>query len=172
MAAAMFQKIAGDEVDIHSAGVEPWSACHPMAIKLMKEQGLDIRNNRPRHVRDFIDKHFDAVITMGDQARNETPDFSSCTRRIYWDIGDPADADDTSESESVFRDTLNAIAELLPGLKEKIQISVRGCELAWKPGLCTSIWCITLQESIVSCDIPEGQVRRCKVFSSASGRGG
>ena len=116
MAEAMFRAAYGDEFEVLSAGVEPWGNLHPIAVKLMNEDGLDMSGHYPKHVNDFLDKNLDFVITIGDRAENETGDFAAGVRCIHWPIDDPADADDTPDSEKVFRCTKKAISDKFPAL--------------------------------------------------------
>ena len=121
MAQAMFEKLAGGLVEVMSAGVEPWPKCHPMALKLMAQQGLDMSDHFPKHVNKFIEADLDIVVTIGDRAENESPEFKCKPMRIFWDIPDPADADNTDKSEDVFRWTCQEIADSLPQLLQKIK---------------------------------------------------
>lgn len=116
IAAALFHRAAPDGVAVTSAGVDPWEHVHPMAARILAERDIDISRRRPRHVRDVAREAFDIVVTIGDRARDETPDMPGLPLRIHWDIGDPADADGTPDSEAVFRRTLDAIEERLPEL--------------------------------------------------------
>ena len=118
MAEALFKALMKSPVGIFSGGVEPWPDLHPMARKLMAEQGLDLAGHHPKSVRQFVDQEMDVVVTIGDRAKDETPDFRTGVRRIHWDIRDPADADGTPDSERVFRTTCRAIADRLPGLQK------------------------------------------------------
>jgi len=116
MAEALF-RVRGGGVTVYSAGVEPWSDLHPMARKLMAEQGIDLAGHYPKSVRAFAEQELELVVTIGDRAGAETPEFRTGVRRIHWDIRDPADADGTPESEAVFRETAHQIAGRLAGLE-------------------------------------------------------
>ena len=116
MAEALFRERAPQNVRVLSAGVDPWDDLHPVARKLMAERGLDLTGHHPKHVRTFVDRDVDVVVTIGDRAHAETPDFRTGTRRIHWEIGDPADADGTPDSEPVFRRTRAQIEDRLPGV--------------------------------------------------------
>lgn len=109
-------------VSFESAGVQPWDALHPMAVKLMREMGVDDKAHYPKAVASLADRHFDAVITIGDPARQLLPSrINGNPYRIHWDIVDPADADGTSASETVFRATLAQIKQRLPELWEQLE---------------------------------------------------
>jgi arsenate reductase len=118
MAEAIFRNRHGDKFEIMSAGVEPWSGLHPMAVKLMREDGIDMTGHYPKHVKKFLDDKIDIVITIGDRAEAETGGFKSNPLRIHWAVNDPADADGTPDSEKVFRWTRQAIIDRFPPLLE------------------------------------------------------
>jgi len=116
MAEAMFRKRYGDKFEIVSAGVEPWDDLHPMAVKLMNEDGLDMTEHYPQHVKEYLDDKIDVAVTIGDRAEAESGCFRTGTLRIHWPINDPADADGTADSEKVFRWTSQAILDRFPEL--------------------------------------------------------
>jgi arsenate reductase (thioredoxin) len=118
MAEAMFRNQYGDKFEIVSAGVEPWNDLHPMAVKLMAEDGIDMANHYPQHVQEYLNDEIDIAVTIGDRAEAETGDFKTGTLKIHWPINDPADADGTPDSEKVFRWTRQAIIDSFPKLLE------------------------------------------------------
>ena len=137
MAEAMFKVMVKDQAEVFSGGVEPWSDIHPMARKLMAEQGLDLTGHHPKHVRQFADRDLDAVVTIGDRAEAETPDFKTGVRRIHWDIHDPAEADDTPDSERTFRATCRDIANRLPELRRILELIPHRQDLVHLPAVST-----------------------------------
>ena len=123
MAQVMFRNLAQGQVIVESAGVEPWDRLHPMAIRIMSERGLDLRGHYPKPVSAVMDQVFDIVVTIGELARTRL--FTSMPgdpQRIHWDISDPADADNTLQSESVFRYTAQVIEQQLPELLETVAV--------------------------------------------------
>lgn len=116
LAEAMFRNQYGDNFEIVSAGVEPWDDLHPMAVKLMNEDGIDLTEHYPKHVKKYLNDKIDIAVTIGDRAEAETGNFQPGTLRVNWPIEDPADADGTSDSEKVFRWTRQAIIDRFPKL--------------------------------------------------------
>jgi len=116
IAEALFRAEAAPAFDVTSAGVRPWKAVHPMADKLMSEIGMNVSGHIPKDVRDFANMDFDLVVTIGDQAKAECPEFKSCSRRIHWNIPDPADSDD-AHIEDAFRSVLQHIASRVLALR-------------------------------------------------------
>lgn len=116
IADALFARMTDHDAVVCSAGVEPWANLHPVAVRLLRECGIDISGRHPRHVREFMKIHLDYVVTIGDRALAETPRFKCNPVLLHWEISDPADADGTGREEEVFRTTLAMIEERLPGL--------------------------------------------------------
>lgn len=140
MAEAMFRAAYGDQCELFSAGVDPWDDLHPMALKLMAEDGLDMTGHYPKHVNDYLNQSFDFVVTIGDRAENETGDFPADTRRIHWPIDDPADADDTPDSEKVFRYTRQAILDEFPSLLDRVNSWDDTSGKSFRPGISTCLF--------------------------------
>jgi arsenate reductase len=63
-------------LEVHSAGTHPAREVHPMAIRVMREAGIDIRGNRPRGIEEFLNRPFDHVSTVCDAARETCPVFT------------------------------------------------------------------------------------------------
>ena len=69
IALALFERLAGSEVAVLSAGVAPWPDLHPVARSLLQERGFDVSSLHPKHVNSFVDTPLDVVVTIGDRAR-------------------------------------------------------------------------------------------------------
>ena len=139
MAEAMCRRTAGSTVRVQSAGVAPWDHLHAVALRLMEERGIEMTGHRPKHVRTMAATRFDWVITIGDNAHDDTPDLPGNPRRVHWPIDDPADADGTPQQEAVFRRTLAAIEERLPQLLTSAAQSPSVAHLHLGPGISTCI---------------------------------
>ena len=64
MAAGFLQHLAGDRVEVRSAGTAPGVKVNPSAVKAMAELGIDISQNFPKKLTDEAVKDSDYVITM------------------------------------------------------------------------------------------------------------
>lgn len=128
IARALFEQLRAGSVTAESAGVEPWAHLHPMALRLLKERGIDIADRRPQRISAVMSRVFDIVVTLGDPAREGLPRRMAGDPMIqHWGIADPAVADGTDRSELIFRDTIQAIASHSPGLQDRArQIRVGG----------------------------------------------
>ena len=89
MAEGILKNLAGDKFDVYSAGVNPTSV-HPLAKKVMKEIGIDISGQQSKSVDEFLDKGFDYVITVCDNAKQTCPFFPGNHELLHWSFEDPA----------------------------------------------------------------------------------
>jgi len=98
---------------VRSAGTNPAGAGHPLAVKTMAEAGVDISQNIPARVDDFLDSEWDYVITVCDRARESCPLFTGKVKhRLHMGFEDPAQARGTSDQvEAVFRKIRDRIKE-------------------------------------------------------------
>ena len=87
MAAGYLQSLAGDRVQVLSAGTEPKDQVNPSAIAAMAEEGIDIANSTPKVLTDESVKESDYVITMG--CGDACPFFPGKTY-LDWPLSDPA----------------------------------------------------------------------------------
>jgi protein-tyrosine-phosphatase len=87
MAAGYLQHLAGDRVQVLSAGTEPKDQVNPSAIAAMAEEGIDIANSTPKVLTTESVKASDYVITMG--CGDACPFFPGKTY-LDWPLDDPA----------------------------------------------------------------------------------
>jgi arsenate reductase len=65
MAQAWLAHLAGDAVEVRSAGSAPGDAVNPAAVEAMREVGIDISAAQPKILTDESVQSSDVVITMG-----------------------------------------------------------------------------------------------------------
>ncbi len=65
MAAGWLSHVAGDRIEVSSAGSEPADAINPVAVAAMRELGVDIVAERPTILSVDAVREPDVVITMG-----------------------------------------------------------------------------------------------------------
>jgi protein-tyrosine-phosphatase len=87
MAAGYLRALAGDRIQVFSAGTEPKDQINPSAIAAMAEEGIDIANNSPKVLTTEVVKESDYVITMG--CGDACPFFPGKTY-LDWPLDDPA----------------------------------------------------------------------------------
>ncbi|WP_431800785.1 arsenate reductase ArsC [Microbacterium sp. bgisy203] len=65
MAAGYLAGLAGDRIDVRSAGSDPADQLNPVAIEAMREEGIDITTGAPALLTVDDVRQADVVITMG-----------------------------------------------------------------------------------------------------------
>ncbi len=98
---------------VYSAGTEPANMVNPFAIQVMKEVGIDISHNSPKHVDQYLGEEWDYVITVCGGANETCPAFIGKVKQ-RWHLGydDPAEATGTDEKKlMVFRKVRDEINE-------------------------------------------------------------
>ena len=100
-----FLKSLDSSLDVVSAGTKAEVRVNPYAIRVMKEKGIDISNGTPTQVDEFLDRHFDYVITVCDGAKEVCPVFTGDVKhQLHIGFDDPAGATGTEEEIlAVFR---------------------------------------------------------------------
>ena len=114
MAAGYLQALAGDRVEVLSAGSEPKDQVNPVAVTAMAEEGIDIAGGTPKLLTVDAVKESDVVITMG--CGDACPIFPG-KRYEDWQLDDPAGQgiDAVRPIRDEIRGRVEAlIAELLP----------------------------------------------------------
>ena len=89
MAEGLLRNMGGDTFEAFSAGVNPTSI-NPLAKKVMGEIGIDISGQQSKSVDEFLDKEFDYVITVCDNARQTCPFFPGNHELLHWSLEDPS----------------------------------------------------------------------------------
>ena len=87
MAAAYLQHLAGDRIEVRSAGSAPAESVNPAAVAAMREEGIDMSAERPKILTDAAVEASDVVITMGC---GDTCRFYPGKRYEDWVLEDPA----------------------------------------------------------------------------------
>ncbi len=86
------------DFEVYSAGTAPAPDVHPLAIKVMQEDGIDISDGEPKLVNQFVDQSFDYVITVCDDAKETCPVFTGDVKRMeHISFEDPAMATGSEE---------------------------------------------------------------------------
>ncbi len=115
MAAGWLRHLAGDRVDVYSAGSAPGDALNPAAVEVMHEVGIDITTARPQRWTDDMARAADVIVTMG--CGDECPIYPG-VHRIDWELDDPAGqpVEMVRAVRDEIRDRVDGlIAELVPG---------------------------------------------------------
>lgn len=108
MAAGYLQHLAGDRVDVLSAGTEPKDQINPSAVAAMAEEGIDLGASTPKVLTDEAVLASDYVITMG--CGDKCPFFPG-KQYLDWPLEDPAGKG--VEAVRPIRDEIRAKVEAL-----------------------------------------------------------
>lgn len=93
-----FLKSFDREIEVYSAGTNPSDHVHPNAVLVMNEEGIDLSKNITKNVDQFLNKSFDYVITVCDNAKETCPVFiGNVGKQIHIGFEDPAEAKGTEE---------------------------------------------------------------------------
>jgi len=87
MAAAFLTHLAGDKVEVRSAGSAPADLINPAVVEALKEVGIDISHEQPKVLTTSAVEQSDVVITMG--CGDACPFFPG-KRYLDWVLEDPA----------------------------------------------------------------------------------
>jgi arsenate reductase (thioredoxin) len=87
MAAAFLTHLAGDRVQVRSAGSTPADAVNPAVVEAMREVGIDISAETPKVLTTETVRSSDVVVSMG--CGDACPVFPG-KRYLDWTLDDPA----------------------------------------------------------------------------------
>ncbi|MDH4309217.1 MAG: arsenate reductase ArsC [Acidimicrobiia bacterium] len=107
MAAGWMRHLAGDQVEVFSAGSDPAESVNPAAVGVMAEVGIDISGQSPSRWTDDQIRSVDVVVTMG--CGDTCPVFPG-VRYVDWPLSDPAG---------------KPVDEVRP-VRDEIEVKVRG----------------------------------------------
>jgi arsenate reductase len=116
MAEGLLRRLAADQYDVFSAGIDPAPQVNPFAIRVMAEIGIDIRAHHPKHLRAYQTQEFHRVVTVCDHAAEGCPTFPGDPERIHWGFADPAAVVGTEE------DRLQAFRRTRRELQQRLQL--------------------------------------------------
>lgn len=97
---ALLKHLAGDRVEVHSAGTEP-TGVRPETLQVLREIGIQ-HEGRSKHMNEFAGQLFDYVITTCDEAQEACPVWPGA-RMIHWNLPDPSAAPEDRKVEAFRR---------------------------------------------------------------------
>ena len=112
MAAGYLEHLAGDRVEVLSAGSQPADQVNAVAVAAMAEEGIDITREVPQQLSDAAVREADVVVTMG--CGDECP-FYPGKRYQDWVLDDPA-----GQPLEVVRPIRDAIRQRVESLLEEL----------------------------------------------------
>jgi arsenate reductase len=118
MSEAIFSRAAGGRHEARSAGTSPADRVHDSVIAVMREEGIELSDRKPRLLTIELAQWADLVITMG--CGDECPVIPG-KRYIDWDLQDPKDL--TIEQVREIRDDISRrVGDLMESLDSKFNL--------------------------------------------------
>jgi arsenate reductase len=78
-------------LEVRSAGTFPASEINSRAVMVMQEVGIDISQNKPVNVSQYLKDEWDYVITVCDDANETCPFFTGRVKhRLHFGFEDPS----------------------------------------------------------------------------------
>ena len=99
LAAALWRRSSG--IPAHSAGTQPATMVHPMALRVARRHGLDLTTAVPQPLSDAPQKA-DLIVTVCDRANEQLMDIVA--ERIHWSVHDPAESGTLEAFEEAYND--------------------------------------------------------------------
>ena len=125
MAEGWARHLKGDVVNAYSAGTLP-DGVNSRTVRAMADAGVDISEQRSKHLNTYLGIDFDYVVTLCDKAREQCPVFGGETKYIHRSFEDPSlvvgSDEEILEAFRKTRDEIRAFIETLPeGLEEPVK---------------------------------------------------
>ncbi len=113
MAEAFLRYYAGDQFEVHSAGLDP-KGINPMTVVVMEEIGISMSDHTSKGVTVYLGKMlFQYLITVCDKAEQNCPTmWPGVNQRLHWSFEDPATFEGSEEAKlAKFREVRNQIEQ-------------------------------------------------------------
>ncbi|MFE2010433.1 arsenate reductase ArsC [Streptomyces sp. NPDC059491] len=108
MAAAWLRHLAGNRIEVRSAGSAPASAVNPAAVEAMREVGIDMSAEVPAILTTEAVEASDVCVTMGC---GDTCEVFPGKRYLDWKLDDPAGQG--VDAVRPIRDAIKALVDTL-----------------------------------------------------------
>jgi len=124
MAEGWTRHLRGDAINPFSAGIEP-RRIDPLAVKVMREAGVDISRQETHAVHEFLREDIDFVVTVCSEAAEMCPAFPGKVKVLHQPFDDPPWVTRATEREeeklAVYRRVRDEIREFVQGLPESLR---------------------------------------------------
>ena len=111
LAEAVAQHLGAGKIIAASAGSEPAGKIHPLSLEALKAAGISVAGLHSKSWDELEDFAPDVVITVCDNAANETcPVCFSNTKKVHWGLADPSALEGSGDSVMLaFQDTIDTL---------------------------------------------------------------
>jgi len=111
IAAALMRDLAGDSVNVHSAGTKPGTDLNAQSVESLSELGISVEGEFPKPVTSEVMDEVDAVIILGTEAKLQVPGGK---RLEIWETDEPSTRGiEGMERMRLVRDDIRARVEAL-----------------------------------------------------------
>jgi arsenate reductase (thioredoxin) len=111
-------------IEAYSAGIET-HGLNPLAIKVMQEAGVDISQQRSKHVHELKNIPFDYVVTVCGHANEHCPLFPGKTKVVHVGFDDPPTLAKQATTEievmGIYRRVRDEIKQFVASLPEALK---------------------------------------------------
>ncbi|MCX2779723.1 arsenate reductase ArsC [Microbulbifer thermotolerans] len=115
---AITNHLAQGRITAYSAGSQPAGQVHPLSLKYLEARGISTAGLKSQSWDDFSDVEPDAVITVCDNAANEScPVWFGNTVKVHWGLPDPSKLD---APEEVLESAFNSVMDTIEGRIRKL----------------------------------------------------
>ncbi|MEC9314166.1 MAG: arsenate reductase ArsC [Pseudomonadota bacterium] len=122
MAEGWARALAGNDIEIKSAGIEAHGQ-NKMAIRVMKEVGIDISGQESIRVNGEMLEWADLLVTLCDNAEEQCPLLSPHTIKVHLPLPDPAKMrGDEQELLNEFRETREKVRQRVEFVIEQVAL--------------------------------------------------
>ena len=128
MAEALLKHHSKGKYEVYSAGTEP-HGINPQTLTAIEHFGLRTEGLESKPVDDYINQHFDYVITLSDKAAKECDSRISGTNCIAWDFPEPKSRRDQNPYEKTLQE-LNERIKMFLLIQEKQKQAADGMDYA------------------------------------------
>ncbi|MFT5320862.1 MAG: arsenate reductase [Pseudohongiellaceae bacterium] len=129
LAEAVAKHVGAGKIIAASAGSEPAGKIHPLTLEALKAAGVSVAGLRSKSWHELEDFAADVVITVCDNAANETcPVWLGNTKKVHWGLADPSALEGSGHSVMLaFQDTIDT---LMSRLNKAVGMIERGIDKA------------------------------------------
>jgi arsenate reductase len=91
MAEGFLRHLAGDRLEVYSAGIDPTDEVYPCAVEAMRKVGIDISEQYPKGLRTYLgNEFFNYLIIVCARAEERCPkNFPGVGTRFSWVFEEP-----------------------------------------------------------------------------------
>jgi arsenate reductase len=126
MAEGWARALMNDAVEFRSAGIEAHGQ-NAMAIRVMAEVGIDIRDQASIRVNAEMLEWADLLVTLCDNADEQCPRLSSHTVKVHLPLPDPAKfRGDEADTLREFRESRESVRQRVEFVLEQIALEQAG----------------------------------------------